>query len=182
MAERHAARNKLLNFVFYARATSPETPCGPARHPPHQPQRACSGAVALAPEPCSGAVPLAPEPCSGAVALGPVLFALAPNRLAQWVFYLSHVFDGPVRYGASIRFDTMPSSLMRQTCSNTVAPSCAKCSLKWMACLALPSSSSSCRLRSSSVAQVVALMLDQVESEQYHIVVAAAAAQGLGVG
>jgi hypothetical protein len=28
---------------------------------------------------------------------------------------LSHVFDGPLRYGASTRFDTMPSSPMRQT-------------------------------------------------------------------
>ena len=44
-------------------------------------------------------------------------------------FDLSHVFDRPLRYGASTRFDTMPSSPMRQTCSNTVGPSSVRCSV-----------------------------------------------------
>jgi hypothetical protein len=30
-------------------------------------------------------------------------------------FDFSHVFDGPLRYGASTRFETMPSSAIRQT-------------------------------------------------------------------
>jgi hypothetical protein len=38
------------------------------------------------------------------------------------LFDLSHTFDGALRKGASVRFDTMPSSPIRQTCSNTVGP------------------------------------------------------------
>ena len=66
-------------------------------------------------------------------------------------FDLSHVFDGPLRYGAFIRFDTKPSSPMRQTCLNTFGPSSAICSLKRIACrLALPSNLASRCLRSIS--------------------------------
>src|SRR5437868_12250052 len=52
-------------------------------------------------------------------------------------FDLSQVFDGPLRYGASIRFETIPSSPMRQACSNTFEPSYARSSLKRIACVAL---------------------------------------------
>jgi hypothetical protein len=47
-------------------------------------------------------------------------------------FDLSHVLDGPLRYGASVRFDTMPSNPMRQACSNTVGPSPIRCSVNRM--------------------------------------------------
>ena len=41
----------------------------------------------------------------------------------------NHVLDGPLRYGASNRFDTMPSKPSRQAWSNTAGPSSSKCSL-----------------------------------------------------
>src|SRR5215203_4869462 len=44
-------------------------------------------------------------------------------------FDFSQVFDGPLRYGASNRFETMPSSPSRQACSKTAGPSWSICSL-----------------------------------------------------
>jgi hypothetical protein len=78
------------------------------------------------------------------------------RRLARRFFDLSHVFDGPMRWGASVRFDTKPSRPMRQTCSNTVGPSPARCSLNRIERrLALPISLASRRLRSISGRSVV---------------------------
>ena len=48
-------------------------------------------------------------------------------------FDLSQTFDGPLRYGESSRFVTMPSRPKRQACANTAGPSCARCSLNWIA-------------------------------------------------
>jgi hypothetical protein len=48
--------------------------------------------------------------------------------------------DGPERYGAVIRFDTMPSRPMRQACWNTSAPSPSVWSLRTMPIRRLPSS------------------------------------------
>ena len=59
----------------------------------------------------------------------PVFLSLAPHGLDGGFFDLSHVFDGPLLYGESSRFDAMPSSPNRQACSNTAGPSCARCSL-----------------------------------------------------
>jgi hypothetical protein len=98
--------------------------------------------------------------------------ATPPAHRLPGFFILTHVFDGPLRYGASTRFETMPSSPMRQTCSNTVGPSPVRCSLNRMARrLALPISLTSRRLRSiqRQIAQVVAVMLDQVEREQHRL-------------
>jgi hypothetical protein len=41
-------------------------------------------------------------------------------------FDLSQTFDGPLRYGESSLFETMPSRPNRQARSNTVGPSCAR--------------------------------------------------------
>ena len=77
-----------------------------------------------------GICPLCPQVYIGIVSRSaPLLLALP--ALAGF-FDLSHVFDGPLRYGASVRFETMPSSPMRQTCSNTVGPSPVRCSTNWM--------------------------------------------------
>jgi hypothetical protein len=35
------------------------------------------------------------------------------------IFDFSHVLQGPLRYGASMRFETMPSRPMRHACANT---------------------------------------------------------------
>jgi hypothetical protein len=42
---------------------------------------------------------------------------------------LSQLFDGPLRYGMSRRFDTMPSSPSLQACRNISLPSPSKCAL-----------------------------------------------------
>jgi hypothetical protein len=67
----------------------------------------------------AGICPLCPQVYIGIGSRSaPLLLALpAVLRLEP------HAFDGPLRYGASVRFETMPSSPMRQTCSNTVGPS-----------------------------------------------------------
>jgi hypothetical protein len=54
---------------------------------------------------------------------------LASRRTASHCgfFDLSQVFDGPLRYGESSRFETMPSRPNRQACSNT-AGHVGKCS------------------------------------------------------
>ena len=108
----------------------------------------------------------------------------SPGAPLAGFFILTHVFDGPLRYGASTRFETMPSSPMRQTCSNTVGPSPVRCSLNRMARrLALPISLTSRRLRSiqRQIAQVVAVMLDQVEREQHRLMTPALGAQRMEV-
>ena len=74
----------------------------------------------------------------------------------------------------------MPSSPMRQTCLNTVGPSSVRCSTNRIARrLDLPISLASRRLRAISgrLAQVVAVMLDQVEGVQHHLMATALAAQ-----
>ena len=73
---------------------------------------------------------------------------------------------------------------MRQTCSNTVGPSPVRCSLNRMARrLALPISSGEppLALDQRQVAQVVAVMLDQVEGEQHRLMAPALAPQRMEV-
>ena len=41
-------------------------------------------------------------------------------------FDFNHTFDGPLRYGASIHFETMPSSPIIHACWNTDSPSSGK--------------------------------------------------------
>jgi len=57
------------------------------------------------------------------------------NRYLRVLFVqATWVVDGPLRYGASVRFETMPSSPMRQTCSKGSHP--VRRSSYWIAAVA----------------------------------------------
>ena len=89
------------------------------------------------------------ERCPGT--LSPLLLALPAHRIAGRVLRLDPRLACPLRYGASVRFETMPSKPMLQTCLNTVGPSPVRCSTNWIdRRLALPISFLSRCLRSIS--------------------------------
>ena len=99
--------------------------------------------------------------------------------------HLSHSFEGPLRYGACVRFDTMPSSPMRQTCRKMMGPSPSRCSTnrmprRWD----LPSSFASRRLRSVNgrSRQVDTIVLDQIKGVQRRLMAPALASERAEVG
>jgi hypothetical protein len=80
-----------------------------------------------------GAIPVKKSP--GANLRGLPQSSSRSRRTASLSGFLdfNQVLQGPLRYGASMRFDTMPSNPKRQACSNTIWPSSSRCSVSWMA-------------------------------------------------